>query len=226
MAGQRFRDRRIALAIFRAQLAIARQVATAEPAANADIGALEQPRFLGIGRRQVEAQHFAAGIEISAIQQQQAIAVVDARAGVGRRDQAAQQRRDTLGIDRKFKAKDGVVRRAVAFTRTQFQQAIRVDGDGIGFRRRGSCDRARDDFALHDEALYARVDQAGAKLRQEQNADNEGGEAGDIDEDDAARQAGETERDDRLPRLASGAADAFRAQHMPRVGEIFPGLVQ
>jgi len=38
--------------------------------------------------------------------------------------------------------------------------------------------------------LHPRVDQPGAKLRQIKNADDEGEQSGDVEKDDAAREAG------------------------------------
>ena len=128
-------DFRIALAVLRAELLVDRQVAAPEPAPHRDEAALHQARLFRGRRRQVEAQHVAAAVEIAAVEDQHAVAVVDARARLGRRDQAAQHRRDALGIDRKFDAGQRVVGRAVAFAGLQFEQPLGIDGDRRRFRR-------------------------------------------------------------------------------------------
>src|SRR5690606_7769392 len=45
-------------------------------------------------------------------------------------------------------------------------------------------------LSLHQKALHPRVDQAGAELREIENADYEGEQARDVEKDDAAREAG------------------------------------
>ena len=61
-------------------------------------------RLLLVDRRQVVAQDLAARIEMARIEQQIGVAVVDAGARAGRRDQPPQHRRDALGIDREIEA--------------------------------------------------------------------------------------------------------------------------
>jgi hypothetical protein len=65
---QRLRDLRIALPFGGAELAIERQVAAAEPGAKRAPGAPHQAGP-GLGRRrQVEAQHLAADVEVLAVE--------------------------------------------------------------------------------------------------------------------------------------------------------------
>src|SRR5205823_14585791 len=103
----------IALAVLGAEFAIEREVAAIEPGADRDRGALDEARLLRRGRRQFETQHVAAAIETAAVEDHAAVAAIDARAGLGRRDQPPQHRRDTLRIDRTIQPR-GFVRRAVA----------------------------------------------------------------------------------------------------------------
>ena len=63
--------------------------------------------------------------------------------------------------------------RAVAFAGLQLEQPVGIDRDGVGLDGGRGGDRAGDDFALHQQALHARVDQAGAELRQIENADDQ-----------------------------------------------------
>ena len=144
------RDLRIALAVVAAEVVIGRQVAAPEPGAHGDEGALDDAGLLGVGRRQVEAQHVAAAIEAAAVEDQRAVAVVDARPRLGRRDQPPQQRRDALGIDREFVAEQRVVARAVALAGLQLQEPVGIDADGVGLDRRRRGDGAGDDLALDD----------------------------------------------------------------------------
>ena len=119
------------------------------------------------------------------------MAVVDARARLGRRDQAAQHRRHALRIDREFEAGQALVDRPVVLARLQLEQAVAVDEGAVAVGGAGGRDRAGDDLALHHEALHPRVDQAGAELREIENADDQREQARDVEEDDAAREAGE-----------------------------------
>ena len=197
---ERLRHFGIALAVVGAEFVIKRQIAPAEPAAHGDESALEQARLFRGRRRQVETQHVAAAEQIAAVDQQHAVAVVDARARLGRRHQPPQDRRDPLRIDRKIDAVERVFVRAVAFARLQIEQFVGIERDrGIGLDRRRRRDRAGDDLALHQQALDARVDQPGAELRQKDDADRERDQAGDVEDDDAAGEARRALRDEELP---------------------------
>ena len=148
---------------------------------------------------EVEAQHVAAAVEIARVEQQRALAVVDARLRARRQHQAAQQRRDAFRIDREFERRERLVDRAVALAGLQFEQLVGIDRDRVGLDRRRGRDRARDDLALHQQALHARVDQAGAELRQIEDADDQREQAGDVEQDDAPRQARRALRDEEAP---------------------------
>ena len=92
------------------------------------------------------------------------------------------------GLIGNSKSENRVVGGTITFAGLQFQQPLRIDGDGVGLHAGRGGDRAGDDLALHHQTLDARVDQAGAKLRQVQNADDEGCEPGDVDENNPPRQ--------------------------------------
>ena len=147
-------------------------------------------------RRQLHAQDVAAGIERPGIEQQQAVPVEDPGAGLGRRHQAAQQGRDPLGVDREFERREGFVGEPFRFAGLHLQQLVRIDGDGVGLDRRRACDGARDDLALGEKALYAGFDEALAELVEVEEADEERDEAGEVEHDDAARQARRAALDD------------------------------
>ena len=78
---------------------------------------------------------------------------------------------------------------AVALAGLQLEQPVGIDGDRVGVDRRRGRDRAGDDLALHQQALHARVDQAGAELREVEDAGDQRDQAGEIEEDDAAGEA-------------------------------------
>jgi hypothetical protein len=199
-SAQRLLDLRIALAVLRPEFLVKRQVATPEPAAHGDKGALHQAGLLGVRRRQVETQHVAAAVEIAAVEDQHTVAVIDARARLGRRHQATQHRRHTLRVDGEFDAGLALVGGPVTFAGLQLQQPLGIDGDGVALDRRRGGDGAGNDLALHQQALHARVDQAGAELREIEHANHQRDEAGQIEKDDAAGEAGKTLRDEKLPR--------------------------
>ncbi|MGY3371250.1 hypothetical protein ACVWZL_008375 [Bradyrhizobium sp. GM2.4] len=153
------------------------------------------PGFSADTDGQGEAHH---GIEAAAIDQQAAVRVVDAGARLGRRDQRAQHRCHALRIDRKIQ-RGILVRAAIGLARLEVEQPVGVDGDGVGLHRRGRRDRAGDDLRLHQQALRARVDQAGAELRQIEDARHQRDQAGEVERDDAAGQAREGQREEELP---------------------------
>src|SRR6202012_641101 len=62
-----------------------------------------------------------------------------------------------------------------------------------------SRDRAGDDFSRYLQALRARVDQPGAELRQIEDARHQSDEAGEIERNNPARQAGKRQREEKLP---------------------------
>jgi hypothetical protein len=85
--------------------------------------------------------------------------------------------------------------------RLQLEQPLGIDGDGIGLHRRRGGDGAGDDFALHQQALDARVDQAGAELGQIKNSDHQRQQAGDVEKDDAPAQTRKGDADEEVPAL-------------------------
>ncbi len=124
-----------------------------------------------------------------------------------RRDEPPQHRRNTFRVNRKLEAEYLLIRRPVAFSILQLEQPIRIDGDCIGLDRCRCGDRAGNDFALHDQALHARIDQAGAQLRQKQHAGDEFDQADHIDEDDAPGKTREALLDKKLPAEAKDAGE-------------------
>ena len=203
-AVQRLRHLGIVLAGGGAELAVARKIAAAEPRQERVAGALERIRLLLVRRRQVEPHHLARNVEVAAVEDEIAGAVVDAGARLGRRDQAAQHRRHPLRIDRELKPGHAFVAEVLA--RLQFEQPVAVDVGAVAVGGGGGGDGAGDDLALHHEALDPGVDQAGAELRQVEDAEDEGDEARDVERDDAPRQAGEALADEELPGALGDAA--------------------
>src|SRR5439155_359146 len=97
-AVERARHLAVTLAVLGSEFAIHRQIAAIEPGAYRDHRALGDPRRAARGWRQFEAQHVALAVQAAAVEDQYAVAVVDARPRLGRRDQAAQHRGDALRI--------------------------------------------------------------------------------------------------------------------------------
>src|SRR5208283_5632534 len=89
LAIQGVRHLGITLPVAGAELAIKRQIAATEPSPHGNEGAFEQSRPFGVGRRQVEAQYVAAAEQIAAVDQEHAVAVIDARARLSWRYKAA-----------------------------------------------------------------------------------------------------------------------------------------
>ncbi len=101
---ERLRDLLVTVAILRAEFAVKRKIAAIEPGTDRDSGALHEAR-LDVGRRwQFEAYDIAATKKAAAVEDQYAITVIDARTGVGRRDQPPQHGSDALRIDWKIQS--------------------------------------------------------------------------------------------------------------------------
>ena len=82
----------------------------------------------------------------------------------------------------------------------------------------------RDDLALLQQTLNARVDQSGAERRQIIDADGQREKPGDVEDDDAPRQARRALIDEELPGVArpvEKAADAAMADGRSRFAEAF-----
>ena len=97
------------------------------------------------------------------------------------------------------------IRRAIAFARLQFQQALRIDRNEIGFDGGGCRNRAGNDFALRQQTLYARVDQSRAELREVEHTSDQCDQSGKIEENDAPGETGKTLRDEEMPNRARHA---------------------
>ena len=160
-------------------------------------------------RRQFEADHVLQG---PAVEQQAAIGIVDAGAGLGRRDQRFQNGGDALRIDREIKR--GIFLRPLqGVAGLQISEPFGIDGEAVGLHRGGGRDRARDDLGLHQQTLRAGIDQAGAELRQVKDARDQREQACDIQRNDAAREAREGEREQELsgaPEPAQRPLPAFQ----------------
>ena len=128
-AAQCAADLLVALAVLRRHFPIERQRAAAQPLADGDIGAFEDARPQR-RRRQIEAQHV---IKIVAVEDEHAVPIIDARPRVGRRDQTPEHRRHPFRIDREFEPGQRLLRGPVALAGLQIQQALGIDGDGVGF---------------------------------------------------------------------------------------------
>ncbi len=73
----------------------------------------------------------------------------------------------------------------------QLEQLLGIDADRIGLDRRRGGDRAGDDLALRHQAFDARLDQPVAELVEIEDADDQHAERGEVEEQDAPRQARE-----------------------------------
>ena len=93
----------------------------------------------------------------------------------------------------------------------KFEQFVRVDMDRVRVDGGGGRDRAGDDLALNEQALHPRLDQALAELVEIENARDEDDQRDKVEEQNAAREAGED-------RIAEQAPD-----QLERIGPVPPG---
>lgn len=161
---------------------------------------------------------------MAAVEQQVRVGIEDACARARRRDQPRQHRRHLFRIDREFQIL--VVRNGRdALAGLQLQQLLRIDGDGVGVDRCRSRDGTGDDLALRQEAFDTGIDQALAELIEIENAADQNDEGGQIEEQDAPRQARKdgiaedaADQDEGMspaPARDSSAARAFRVVYIP-----------
>src|SRR5262249_11758998 len=199
----------VVLALIGTEFLIERKIAAPEPHPDRDESAFEEAGLFGARRRQIVTQDIAAAEQVAAVHQQHAVAIIDTRARLGRRDQPAQDRPNPLRIDRKVEPVQRILVWTVAFTRMQIEKLVGIERDrGIGFHRRRGRDRAGDDLALHQKTLNACVDQAGAELRQHDNADRQRNQTGEVENDDAPSEARRTLGNKELPAARQPSAEA------------------
>ena len=148
-----------------------------------------EPGLLLVRGGQVGAQDGGTR-ERARIDEQVAIAIVNARARARRRDQTPKQRPNPFGIDGEFERGSRFFSDVVALPRRELQQPLRIDRDRIRIDRGGRGDRRRDDLALRRQTLHAGIDQSGAELIEIEKADKQGDEAAEVQKDDAPRQRG------------------------------------
>ena len=117
-----------------------------------------------------------------------------------------EHRCDAHRVDREIEPGIAGLRRIVDFPELQLEQPLRIDGGAVGIGRSGRGDRVGDDLPLDHQALDARIDEAGAELRQIENADHHHDQTGDVEEDDPPRQAGHAQVREELPRCPRKAA--------------------
>ena len=89
---------------------------------------------------------------------------------------------------------------------SDFAVALPSDGDG-------------DQFALQDQALLARLNEAGPELGEIEDAEHEGEEARDVQKNNSARQAGKALGDEELPAVSQRSGKAFLAQDIEDADE-------
>ncbi len=130
-----FIDFRIDRAIAPGSFFVNRQVARLQHLVEQPAEPVRPALLLVVNRRQVVAQHLAARIEMAAVEQQIGVGVEDAGAGARRRDQPASapgppspDRSGTPGPHRSSARRD-------ALAGLEFQELLRVDGDGVGIDR-------------------------------------------------------------------------------------------
>ena len=182
-----------------------------EALADAVPGPLDEGIVLVADRRKVEAQDVAARIERARIEQQAALAVVDARPSARRRHEAAQQRRDPFRVDRELDRRQRVLAQSRGLAGLHLQELVGIDLDRVGLDGRRGRDGAGDDLALGEEALDASLDQALPELVEVEEADEERDEPAEVQDDDAPRQARGGALDERAP----GRADAREKPQTP-----------
>ena len=210
--GQRGGDFGICLAVGAADLGIEGQIVLPHARLDRLPERGERVRLFGVGRRQVVAQHLASRIERVGIEDQRAVAVIDAGPASRRLHQRAQDRGGALGIDGKFER--AAKRVVVALALLALEQLLGIELHLVGVDAGRSGDGAGDDLALGEQALDLGVDQPCAELVQIENARNEDREPDQVQHDDAPCQAGEAVPEGEVQRdPAIGSPDA--RQHHP-----------
>ena len=139
----------------------------------------------------------AAMQELVAVDDQCAVAGIDARACVGRLDQPAQDGRNPLGPDRQFQRCEAVVAERDTGVR-RFGQLGRIECQAFGFDLGVAGDGGGDDLALDAQGFALGVDQPASRTRHIENADAEDEEADEVRQKDAAQERACDEPGNRL----------------------------
>jgi hypothetical protein len=182
-------DFRIALAVVAADLLVDGKVAALHPGIYDAGNAFEPRRFLAGRRRQVVAQDLTARIEMPGVDDERAVAIVDAGARPGRIGQGSNDRGDALGVDRELDAARRSVEGRHAFANLEIEEVVGVE------RHRGDVaagalgDRLGDDLAGSEQAGDAGLGQPCAELIEIENAGDQDQKRGQIEDDDSPRQA-------------------------------------
>ncbi len=208
-SGQGRGDLRVGLAVLAANLRVERQIGLPDMGFDAAPERRERVRILDVRRRQIVTKHLSAREERIGIDDQPAVAVIDARAAARRLHQPPQDGRGALRIDGEFqRAAESVV---LARARFELEQTLMIERHLICVECGGSRERARYDLALGEQALHLGVDEPGAELVEIEDARNEDRQPNQVQHDDASREAGEAVPERKVePELAPRA---------PRTGE-------
>src|SRR5260370_3075437 len=129
-------------------------------------------------------------------------------------NKAPQQRRHPSGAEGKSKAEKGVIGGTIGFDRVQLEKSLGVDVDRVGLRALAR-NRNGYGFALGEQPLHVRIDQAGPELREIQNAEHEREQPGNVQKNDAARETRKNLIDEELPGVTQRANEALGPQDPP-----------
>ncbi len=124
------------------------------------------------------------------IQDQDPVRVIDPGPGFGRGNQPPEDRPDPLRVHRKVERVEVIAARRDTLASLELEQPFRIDRNGAGVDGGGGGNRTCDDLTLGQQTLHPGIDQAGAKLVEIEDADNERDQADEIDRDDPPGQGG------------------------------------
>ena len=188
---ERAADLFVAAAVAGTEVPVERKLASRDALVDRIPLALEKSGLRSLRCWQVESQNVAAPVERARVEQQPPVAIVDAGARIRWSYEPAEQRRNALWIDRKIERRENFLVGSVALALSQFEQAIWIDRDRmrVGSSRRRN--RTGDDLALDQQTLDPRIDETSAVFRKIKNSRNQCDQAGKIEQNDAAADAGE-----------------------------------
>ncbi len=159
-------------------------------------GGFEHPGLVRPGLERVGPARVAALEQGARVEQEAAFLIVDPGAVAGGRDEAREERRHLLGVEREGERLRFLLGGLAGLL---LEQLVGVDPDRVGVHRRRGRDGARDDLALDREALDPGLDQALPELVEVQEPDEERDQPDEVEDDDAARQARRRALADRVP---------------------------
>ena len=217
-AGERHPHLRIGGALGGADFAVDRQLLVDQPVRQTRPEVLGPETAVGGGGLGLGADDLAAREQHRRIDDQRAVAAVDAGARVRRLDQPPQDGGDTLRADRQLEGREAVVAERDARV-LRLGELVGVEHDALGLEGGVGGDGRGDDLALRLQRVALGIDQPGVVLAEVEDAEQQHAQPDEVGDEDASCQARRDEPYERLPAKPAAGRQRGPARGRRPVGE-------